>query len=254
MIVCFKGELVALDQACVSVSDRGLLLGDGVFETIFYDGQELECFEAHWQRLCQALTLFRISFEFSQEEVQRQIMGVVKANGLEQQSAAIRLTVTRGVGDRGLDIPIMQYPNFFIQAIPYQRLRVTVTLGFSDYCHPGKSALSQVKHLGYQLGVLGRLEAQERGVDDVIFLNAAGHVVGTTAANLFTVVDDVIVTPPVSSGCLPGVKRAEIIQHHQVQHRPVMVRPLLPEELLKADSVFLTNSLIGRQQVCQIRV
>ncbi|WP_032112664.1 aminotransferase class IV [Candidatus Paracaedibacter symbiosus] len=264
MIVAINGSLVSLNEASVPINDRGLLLGDGVFETIYYDGQQgdsifdelgvynLDCFSTHWQRLQQGLSLFQIPLQLSERTVQQQILAVLAANDLSTQTAAVRLTVTRGLGERGLNIQAQQHPTWLIQTTPYTRPAFPVTLAFSKHSHPGRSSLSLVKHLGYQLNILGRLEAQAKGVDDVLFINSAGHVVGATAANLFAVIKGVVVTSPLSSGCLPGVKRGQVIQRLKNHNVTVNVRPLWPQEVLQADALFLTNSLIGVQSISRI--
>lgn len=250
MILSLNGRLVTLDEAHLPINDRGLLLGDGLFETFYYNGQELECGNAHWQRLQKGLTLFEMPFLEAYEAVHQQIIAVLTANELINQTAAVRLTVTRGVGARGLQIPMQQLPMWVIQASPYNRPTQPVHLGFSKHSHPGKSALSGVKHLGYQLSILGRLEARQKGGDDVLFVNGQGEVVGATAANIFAMIDGTIVTPPLSSGCLPGIKRGQVIEHLKAKGIQVIVRPLLRQEVEEAaEAAFLTNSLVGIQPV-----
>lgn len=249
MIVAINGTLTSLSKAQLPVNDRGLLIGDGIFETLYYDGRHLECYEAHWQRLQKGLTVFQIPFQLSDTMVRQQILDVLIANNLIHQTASVRLTITRGMGDRGLSIPVHQSPSWIIQVAPYHRATAPLTLDFSAHYHPGKSVLSSIKHLGYQLSILGRLEAQQKQVDDVLFVNHAQEVVSTTAANVFAVIDDVVVTPPLSSGCLPGIKRGQVIQQLK-KKKAVIIRPILRQELLeKAQEIFITNSLIGIQPV-----
>lgn len=249
-IVSLNGRLVSSDETYLPLNDRGFLLGDGLFETLYYSGQQLECANAHWQRLQKGLALFEISFLKTFEFVHTQIRAVLDANGLINQTAAVRLTVTRGAGARGLQIPMQQSPMWMIQVSPYNRSSLPVLVGFSKHCHPGKSVLSGVKHLGYQLSILGRLEARQKGMDDVLFVNKKGEVVGATAANVFAVMNNEIVTPPLSSGCLPGTKRGQVIEHLKAKGVHVIIRPLLRQEVAEeAEGMFLTNSLIDMQPV-----
>ena len=249
MIVLVNGVLIPLNTPQVLVNDRGLLLGDGIFETFYYDGQHLECYEAHWHRLQKGLTVFQIPFQLSKTIVHQQILDLLAENHLVHKPASVRLTITRGIGDRGLSIPRHPSPSWIIQTTPYQRVFSDLTLDFSTHCHPGKSALSSIKHLGYQLSILGRLEASQKQVDDVLFVNQTHEVVCSTAGNIFAVIDNVIVTPPLTSGCLPGIKRGQMIQQLQ-QEKTVNIRPILKQELLEsAESIFLTNSLIDFQSV-----
>lgn len=250
MIIGLNGALIPLQDAQLSVNDRGLLLGDGVFETLYYDGQVLEGFATHWLRLRRGLSLFKIPFAGTATMLESQILAVVAANDLTCQTAFARLTITRGAGERGLAIPPLQSPTILIQVGSYQRAVKSVTIDFSKYRHPGESALSSVKHLGYQLQVLGRLEAQDLAIDDVLFINGASQVVAATAANVFAFIEGVVVTPPLSSGCLPGTKRQQIIDQLRQQGQQVAERVLVAQDLLeKAESIFLTNSLMGVQSV-----
>lgn len=253
MKVSLNGRLVSLDKACFPLNDRGLLLGDGLFETLYYNGHQLECAEAHWQRLQKGLMLFEISFNETFENVHYQIMALLKANELINQTAAVRLTVTRGAGARGLQIPTQQSPAWIIHTSSYSRFSQPVRLGFSKHGHPGRNALSAVKHLGYQLSVLGRLEARQKGIEDVLFMNRDGEVVGATAANIFAVINGEIVTPPLASGCLPGIKRAQVIGRLKSKGMQITIRPLLRYEVEEsATAIFLTNSLTDAQQVSHI--
>lgn len=248
MIVWVNGRLLPIEQAHISVKDRGFLLGDGVFETLYYDGQEIEGWQAHWQRLQHGLTLFQIPFLYSPQQIKEEIEQLIAANHYASQTLSIRITVTRGIGERGLLLPSSPQPTVVIQAVPYQRPATVIRLGFSDYRHPGSSALTSVKHLGYQLSVLGRLEARKKGVDDVIFLNPKEEVVGTTAANLFVLIHHQWVTPCLSSGCLPGTKRQEILKQSYQDGKEVIERPLTRQELReKGKAIFLTNSLMDKQ-------
>jgi branched-subunit amino acid aminotransferase/4-amino-4-deoxychorismate lyase len=252
MIVNINGVFVSSNKPQILVNDRGLLLGDGIFETLYYDGQYLECYEAHWQRLQKGLAIFQIPFHLSETMIHQQILDLLAANHLTQQTASVRITITRGTGDRGLNISENQSAMWIIQAATYKRVSSPLTLGVSTHCHPGKSTLSSIKHLGYQLSILGRLEARQKQIDDVVFVNLADEVVCSTAANIFAVIDGDIVTPPLTSGCLPGTKRGQMIQQLK-KEMTVILRPILRQELLeKAETIFLTNSLIGIQSVEQL--
>lgn len=253
MKVSLNGHLIPLDSACLPLNDRGLLLGDGLFETFYFDGQKLECDKAHWQRLQKGLGLFEIPFLENFDRVGDQIMTLLAANKLIGQTAAVRLTITRGSSGRGLDIPVESSPVWLIQVSTYTRSSEAIHLAFSQHCHLGRNALSAVKHLGYQLPILGRLEARHKGVDDVLFVNGRGEVVGATAANIFVVINDAVVTPPLSSGCLPGTKRAQVITRLKAKGMQVTIRPLLWREVVeKTKAIFLTNSLIDIQPVGSI--
>ena len=246
MIVYLNGVLISDDQAGIPVNDRGLLLGDGVFTTLYYDGNELECFSAHYQRLQTGLQLFQFPEIIAAEELRNACHQVLTANALG--TAAVRITVTRGSGPRGI-LPVEDSkPTVLITATPYQRSVTTLKARISQYLCEAKPPLSSVKHLGYQLAILGRLEAASAKVDDVIFANPEGNVVCSTSANIFACIDSVWRTPPLGSGALPGIRRGKLIQQREYDQKEIRVSNITIAELLnKAESILLTNSLIGEQ-------
>lgn len=250
MIIFLNGKFLTQEEAQIPVNDRGLLLGDGLFETLYYDGKKLEGWAAHWQRLQKGLKLFQIPLSLPKNVLKDGVTAVIAANGLTHQTASVRITLTRGRGERGLAIPSHCEPSIVIQVAPYQRSNQKLKLALSQYTHAGKSVLSSVKHLGYQLSILGRLEARSKEVDDVLFANKAGEIVGATAANVFAVFNDRIITPPLSSGCLPGTKRREIINRFTSIGWLVIEHPLRVQDILaEAEALFLTNSLIDLQSI-----
>lgn len=251
MISWLNGSLKLAHECHISINDRGFLIGDGLFETLFYNGQELECFKAHYRRLIKGLALFQIPWNYSEYQLEAIIFDLIQANQLNRQTAAIRVTVTRGKGERGLAIPDNSHPTLLIQCSSYKREDKLLKLAISKHCHPGPSALTAVKHLGYQFSILGRIEAKEKGgVDDVIFLNYKEEVVCSTAGNVFALIDGAYITPPLNSGCLPGIKRGQIIQAFKASGKPLYVRPISKLDLFyKAESIFLTNSLINKKWV-----
>ena len=107
------------------------------------------------------------------------------------------------------------------------------------------SRLSEVKSLDYELFASAYSQARARGLDEAILLNAKGHIFEASRANIFWIKDSVLFTPPLSSGCLNGITRRQVMK--QARHLKIRLkeRNLTPQELKSADSVFLTNSLIG---------
>lgn len=248
MIVWLNGYYKTTEESLIPITDRGFLLGDGIFETLYYDGHQLECLEAHLIRLKQGLDLFHIPLLYSENSLHIIILDLLLKNNLNLEPAAVRITLTRGTSERGLAIAKNYKPTLLIQCFPYKRERKVLKLGISQYRHPGYSLLSKTKHLGYQLSILGRLEAQQRQLDDVIFLNSNDEVVCSTSANIFALIRRELITPPLTSGCLPGIKRGQLIKNLRSKKDKVSVRPLLHRELTeKADEIFLTNSLIDKQ-------
>jgi branched-subunit amino acid aminotransferase/4-amino-4-deoxychorismate lyase len=245
MIIYFNDQYVESSETNISPMDRGLMLGDGVFETLFYNGREIESLRPHFDRLVKGATLFQIPFNLGISEFKSILCTIIDRNNLQGISTALKFTLTRGPGERGLTIPQSVRPTLLVTAQPYQRRQQLLHIGFSQYCFQQSSVLCGIKHLGYQLPLLGRLEAENRGLDDVLFFNDAGYLVSATTANVFILSNGVLITPPLSDGCLPGVMRGKIIQEMQNTMTPVRIDHISRQGVEEATRIFLTNSLIG---------
>lgn len=242
-----NGLIIDTHQPAIALNDRGLLLGDGFFTTIYYDGQQFECLCGHRQRLQDSGEIFGIALSNYLTDLEKVCQQLLAANDLHHAPAALRVTITRGPGERGVLPPPPQstQPTVLITVAPYQRPQKVIRLKVSKYIWTAVPPLSTVKHLGYQLQILGRLEAQEAGVDDVIFANKDGDIVCTTTANIFVNNAGQWNTPPLTSGALPGLMRRRLL----TEMPAIQVRPIPVASLNKGiDALMVTNSLIGRQK------
>lgn len=244
MMVHLNGRLVDAADAAVAVNDRGFTLGDGLFETIKALGGRPLRLDAHWCRLEQGARLLRLPLPVERAGLAAAIAELLAANGLAD--AALRLTVSRGPGQRGLLPPQPCAPTLVLTAgpppPPLPPARVVVAESVRRNPH---SPLARIKALSYLDNVLARIEAEERGADDALLLNVEGRVAETTIANLFAVLaDGTVVTPPVSEGALPGVRRADVLRQLGGVERPLTV-----EQLKNAREAFLTNALSLRPLV-----
>ncbi|MFA5861609.1 MAG: aminotransferase class IV, partial [Candidatus Thermoplasmatota archaeon] len=201
-IVWLNGKLVPEDEARISPFDRGLLLGDGVFETMrAYDGR---CYrqEEHLARLRAGCARMRLAFP---EGLAEAIRDVLRANGLSE--AAVRVTLTRGPGGRGASPRGAGPPTALVTAVPVPPVPARVNVVTAPFPHTG---VTGVKTVDYVANVLARIAAEEAGADDAIFVDGDGFVVEATQANVFAFLGHALVTPPLSSGCLPGVTRSDV--------------------------------------------
>ncbi|MBC7906097.1 MAG: aminotransferase class IV family protein [Rhodospirillaceae bacterium] len=233
-----NGQLMPADMAAVTVTDRGFTLGDGLFETIKAKAGRPLRLDAHMERLQAGAAILRLELPLDQDGVAAAIAQVLEANGLTD--AALRLTVSRGPGVRGLLPPKPAHPTVLLTAGPLPPAMGPARLVVAHSTRRNEhSALSRCKALSYLDNILARMEAEDRDGDDALLLNTGGLVAETTIANLFMVTaDGTMVTPPVESGALPGVRRAELLRQ-----LPVIERPVVLDEVLSAQEVFLTNAL-----------
>jgi len=242
-LVYINGELVPESEAKISVFDHGLLYGDGVFEGIrAYRGVVFKLRE-HLERLYDSAKFLRIEIPMSREELMEAILETVRRNGLSD--CYIRVVVTRGVGDLGLDPRKCGKPSIIIIARPMAPLlgKRSVSLIISSVRRDGVDATNhQAKSLNYLNNILAKLEAINAGADDAVMLDSRGFISEATGENIFIVKDGRIMTPPPTSGILSGITRDCVIELARRLGYEVVERELTPFELLTADEVFLTGT------------
>jgi branched-chain amino acid aminotransferase len=236
MIAWINGQLSPIEHARIDPRDRGFTLGDGLYETIRAKDAAILRLERHFARLRDGLRLLDIPLKLDETALAEAMRAVLSGNGLHD--AVLRLTISRGVGARGLPPDPASKPTVVVTAAPYHAPTPARTMLATVTRRNHLSPLSRVKITSCADSILARIEATKAGFDDAILLNGAGLVAEATAANLFAVIGDVLVTPPVQDGALPGVMRGAIMEH-----QPVAERSLRPEDLDRASELFLTTSL-----------
>ena len=242
-LIYIDGNLVPESEAKISVLDHGLLYGDGIFEGIrAYKGVVFKLRE-HIERLYDSAKFLKIEIPLSKEELTEAILETIRKNGLTD--CYIRVVVTRGVGDLGLDPRKCGKPSIIIIAKPMGPLlgKKAVSLMISSVRRDGVDATNhQAKSLNYLNSILAKLEAISAGADDAIMLDNRGFVSEATGENVFIVKNGKIMTPPPTSGVLLGITRNCIIELARKLGYEVIERELTPFELITADEVFLTGT------------
>ena len=202
-------------QLALPLSDRGLLLADGLFETVLVLGGQPQLLEAHLQRWQSSAALLAMAAPPDMEVLQPLIQEAIQRAGLEAGSGALRLNWSRGAGPgRGLDLPAPPAAHrFWLQLSPYTPLFTAQTAIVS--CHERRnsaSRLSRCKTFAYGQAIQARLEAHQAGADEALLLSSGGELSCATAANLFIQRQGRWMTPGLSSGCLPGVMRGRMLE------------------------------------------
>jgi branched-chain amino acid aminotransferase len=242
--VHLNGRVVPTTQARISVFDRGLLYGDGVFETLrAYHGRTFTL-DQHLARVRASAGL--LGMAFPRRAWQRDIDAVLERNGLLGMDAWVRITLTRGVGAPGLLPPGRLQPTLIISAgrvepsiARSQRDGVRVTL--LPFARHG--VLAEHKVLAYLPGVLGKVMAARHGAFEGLFVDGDGHVTEGTTTNVFIRRGRQLFTP-LTAGILPGVTRRLVIEAAVADGLRVQERPLAATEVLAADEAFLTSSVV----------
>ncbi len=242
-LVYVNGTLMPAGEASVSALDRGLLYGDGLFETIrVYNGMPF-MLDAHIRRMGDGCAVIEFPPP-DPDEIRRAARQVLEANDLTGD-AYLRVTVTRGpTGRMWTDLGGSQ-PTLIAVAKPYSPpdhgngLRLTVSQSFRS---DERSPLSRIKQTGILWKIMPRVQAQRAGFDDALLLNTSADISEGTSANIFWTKDGALHTPALECGILPGITRSLVIQVAR-EHNIAVTEGCFPiEHLLSADEAFLTSS------------
>jgi branched-chain amino acid aminotransferase len=246
LLVYINGKFVEKSKATVSVFDHGLLYGDGVFEGIrSYNGSVFRLVD-HIRRLYDSAKSIRLKIPLTKHELTEAVLETLRKNRL--RDAYIRLVVTRGAGDLGVDPALCKDPTMFIIAEPMvsvlgPREPKVVKLIVSSYRRDSVDATShEIKSLNYMNSVLAKMEANNAGADDAILLDHRGFVSEASVTNVFVVKDGKISTPSSAAGILHGITRERLITLCLDLGLDLAERDVTPFELLTADEVFLAGT------------
>jgi branched-chain amino acid aminotransferase len=238
-VLWLNDGLVPADRARIDPADRGLTLGDGLFETMRVAGGRIAHLGRHLDRLRQGADLLMFPAP-DLDTIEDALRQVVWHNALAE--GALRLTLTRGIGPRGLLPPAGPLPTLLIVPHPPSPDPGPVRLVVSTRVRrDAQAVLSRVKSLNYLPNILARLEAEQQGAGDALLLNAAGQVAESTVSTVLVHRRGRLVTPPVGDGALPGIARAVLLAAGMVDEAS-----LTPDDVRGADGVVLVNSLSAR--------
>lgn len=227
------------------LDDRGLLLGDGLFETILAIDGELVLFDRHIARLragCAFLDLPQPDAEASRKLCEL----ALGDTGLTSGRVAVRLTLTAGSGGRGLDRPEAPEPHVFATVSKAPRPEGSIGLWTASVRRNQHSPASRLKTLSYMDNVLARREAAP---SEALMLNTDGIIACAAAANVFWISEGRLFTPALECGVLDGVMRREVLDRAAGFGLTVREGHFPPAALTEAEAVFITNSLIGVRRV-----
>lgn len=255
-MVYLNGKLVPQEEARVSVFDHGLLYGDGVFEGIrAYDGRVFKM-EEHLRRLYESARAIMLTIPMGMEEMGAAIYRTMEANGL--RDAYIRLVVTRGVGDLGLDPRKCASPNVIIitdriALYPPELYERGLRAMTAPTQRVAVNALNpRVKSLNYLNNILAKLDALQAGYPEAILLNPEGYVVEATGENIFILRRGVLITPPAFVGILEGITRNVVMELARGMGIPVEEKLFCRHDLYVADECFLTGTACEIMPVVEV--
>lgn len=243
-MIWLNGEFLASDTT-ISANDRGLLLGEAVFETILAKNSVPRQWHAHMERLWRACALFGFATPYSAADLHAAAVELLNQNTPTENRAVIRITVTGGDGGRGLVPAAPAAPNWLMQATLAPTPPAHVSLSLSEVLQPGGQDLSPVKSTNYAAHILARRAAIANGADDAVLVNQHGRATGTTAGNIFVLRNGALITPTTDEGALPGITRARILALSQIEEWPITTGQVTGETLAQASALVMCNAVMG---------
>ncbi|MFZ3101563.1 MAG: branched-chain-amino-acid transaminase [Desulfitobacteriaceae bacterium] len=246
IVIYCNGEFVPETEAKVSIFDHGFLYGDGIFEGIrAYNGRVFKLPE-HLKRLYESAKSIKLKIEIPVEEMQEIVLETLRRNGLKD--AYIRLVVSRGKGDLGLDPTncprsavycIADQIKLFspsMYEIGLEVKTVAIRRNNPDSLNP------RIKSLNYLNNILAKIEAREAGVMEAVMLNQDGYVAEGTGDNIFIYKEGVLLTPPIYAGILEGITRNSVLEIARRIGIEAKEELFTRHDLYTAEECFLTGT------------
>lgn len=250
LIIYLNGDFVPVAEAKVSVFDHGLLYGDGVFEGIRAYNGRVFMLDEHLERLYNSAKAIRLEMPLKPVEMEDKILETLRRNKMQDGTfpTYIRVVVTRGPGDLGLDPDKCSKPFIFI-------ITDKITLYPNEFYEKGLSVITvptrrnipealnpRIKSLNYLNNILAKIEAKTANVMEAIMLNNDGYVVECTGDNIFIIKNEIVYTPPTYIGALEGVTRNVAMSLARDMGLQVEERIFNRYEVYIADECFLTGT------------
>ena len=232
----------------INVFDRGLQYGDGLFETMAANKDEIHLWDAHWERLSDGCR--RLAIEVPDKQLVENEISLLLNRKNEDNRFIIKLIITRGIGERGYRYPSTQnitrifsthaWPDY-----PEEYSDIGVAVRYCETVLSENSKLAGIKHLNRLEQVLARNEWDTDTYQEGLMLTAKGNVIDGTMSNFFAVKDNMLFTPVLSSCGVSGVMRKTVVSKAKELGYSVYEKNFTKSELEDADELFLTNSIIG---------
>ncbi len=239
-LIVHNQKIVPREEARLSPGQAGLLLGWGIFTTLrLYQGAPFE-FERHWDRMERDRRRLNVSASVEASNVRRLVLELARANRRHEGMA--RVILVRNTGGLWVGAPdhpptdLLIFTSELPSWPPSYRLKVQPGAIFARGPFAGAKMLSWAANSTFMES------AHAEGYDDALLLNERDEVAECTSANIFVVSSGQILTPPLSSGCLPGVTREVLLEIAPAAGFPVVERPLVLESLDEAEEVFLSST------------
>ena len=248
--VFHNDEVKPVEKTRWSPGQAGLICGWGLFTTVRIVRGEAFAYERHWRRLEKDAALIRLPMTYTGVRVRVQLQELIRTNKVKDGCARIYL-VWNTVGSWKSDEKMPEV-DLVITTADLPHYPEMVRLALREHARHAASPLAGVKTISWLASVWVAEEAKREGYDEVVLLNERGEVSECTAANIFAVRNDKVITPPLSSGCLEGVTRGVLMEIAAEAGTTVVEQAMRPEDLYVAEEVFITSTnrnVIGVKEI-----
>lgn len=249
----YNGEIVPEDFKILQVDNRSFRYGDGLFETMLYQGGEIRFLHLHVERLQKSMQTLQLeqSTMFDEFFIKKITEDLIRKNNMVGQRVRVRLTVYRDGG--GLYSPQTNRPAFLLQVqkmdIQVRDKKVGLIVDLYAEIKKPYSDLSSIKSNNSLIYVLAGNYKKKYDYDDVFILNQDGFLCEALTSNIFVYYDKVLYTPALNQGCIDGIMRRVVMDMAEDEGIPVVEAQISPEIMKKADELFCTNAVQGIQWV-----
>ncbi len=223
-----------------SPGQTGLLNGWGVFSTIRVADGVMFAFERHWARMKRDAERMHVPFPVTMEELEARLKQLIKSN--EAFNATLRVVVVRNHGGPYQGPGIEREYDIIAFTTELANWGDSVRLGMKPFARYAQNEFAGAKILSWAHNLTWYEEAHQRGFDEYLLLNERGEVCECTSANIFGIAGNQVITPPLSSGCLPGVTRELLLDVISLPGISIVERTIMPADLEQMDSVVITST------------
>ncbi len=236
-----NGEIRDTREALLSPGQVGFMNGWGIFSTLRVCDGILFAFDRHYRRMTYDGELLHVAFDLSPEELERLLLSLVEAN--KAVNATLRVAIVRNRGGLFEAPQLTRDSELIAFTADLTNWGDGVNLTYQPFGRFSASPFAGTKITSWAQNLTWYEEAHQRGFDEMILLNESGHVSECTSANIFILQEDAVVTPPLAtSGCLPGVTRAILLEEIHVSGLTIAEQEITPSDLEEANQVFITST------------
>ena len=239
------GQVRRLSDLRIDPRDRGFTLGDGLFETMLWTERRIRFFDDHMARLSHSADMLDLAIPATPDEIETGLTALVRQSGLDR--AALRLTLSRGPGPRGLALPEEPQPRLLATVAPCPTAFDPVSVCLVDVARAVGAPSARFKTLSYLDQVMALNLARAAGADEALMRGHGDRIACASSANVLIRLEGVWLTPPVADGALPGIVRGRLIRAGLIDEKSLGVA-----DLNRCDAACLTNALIGVRPVHQL--